>query len=257
MKTTTIVKVVTVASLLFVSNQSANAQFFKKLGKAIEKTAKTVESTANALDEVSKTADATPSTASSLTDSGTAAASDSVSIAWDKIPVFSAKRVNMTDENGNPVLLEDGTQDYRVLLVDQFGNKRSAQSVKAQIDIINQRVLAILAKVGLGAGIGALQNGLSGAAVGAGMGALASIDDISMAKKQKKSLKQQKILLAEYQKNFTEEGKPINAKVDPTKLEGLDLKEDNALSMTAADIKKELESEDFNSTDTSSWEGLL
>lgn len=163
----------------------------------------------------------------------------------------------MTDENGNPVLLEDGTQDYRVLLVDQFGNKRSAQSVKAQIDIINQRVLAILAKVGLGAGIGALQNGLSGAAVGAGMGALASIDDISMAKKQKKSLKQQKILLAEYQKNFTEEGKPINAKVDPTKLEGLDLKEDNALSMTAADIKKELESEDFNSTDTSSWEGLL
>lgn len=243
--------------MLFVSNLSANAQFFKKLGKAIEKTAKTVESTANALDEVSKTADATPSTASSLTDGGTAAASDSVSIAWDKIPVFSAKRVNMTDENGNPVLLEDGTQDYRVLLVDQFGNKRSAQSVKAQIDIINQRVLAILAKVGLGAGIGALQNGLSGAAVGAGMGALASIDDISMAKKQKKSLKQQKILLAEYQKNFTEEGKPINAKVDPTKLEGLDLKEDNALSMTAADIKKELESEDFNSTDTSSWEGLL
>ena len=257
MKTTTIVKVVTVASLLFVSNQSANAQFFKKLGKAIEKTAKTVESTANALDEVSKAADTTPSTASSLTDGGTSAASDSVSIAWDKIPVFSAKRVNMTDENGNPVLLEDGTQDYRVLLVDQFGNKRSAQSVKAQIDIINQRVLAILAKVGLGAGIGALQNGLSGAAVGAGMGALASIDDISMAKKQKKSLKQQKILLAEYQKNFTEEGKPINAKVDPTKLEGLDLKEDNALSMTAADIKKELESEDFNSTDTSSWEGLL
>lgn len=255
MKTTTIVRVVT--GMLFVSNLSANAQFFKKLGKAIEKTAKTVESTANALDEVSKTADATPSTASSLTDSGTAASSDSVSIAWDKIPVFSAKRVNMTDENGNPVLLEDGTQDYRVLLVDQFGNKRSAQSVKAQIDIINQRVLAILAKVGLGAGIGALQNGLSGAAVGAGMGALASIDDISMAKKQKKSLKQQKILLAEYQKNFTEEGKPINAKVDPTKLEGLDLKEDNALSMTAADIKKELESEDFNSTDTSSWEGLL
>ena len=44
MKTTTIVKVVTVASMLFVSNQSANAQFFKKLGKAIEKTAKTVES---------------------------------------------------------------------------------------------------------------------------------------------------------------------------------------------------------------------
>lgn len=257
MKTTTIVKVVTVASMLFVSNQSANAQFFKKLGKAIEKTAKTVESTANALDEVSQAADATPSTASSLTDDGTTAASDSVSIAWDKIPVFSAQKVYIKDANGNPVLQEDGTADYRVFLVDQFGNKRSAQSVKTQIDIINQRVLAILAKVGLGAGIGALQNGLSGAAVGAGMGALASLDDISMAKKQKKSLKQQKLLLAEYQKNFTEEGKPINAKVDTSKLAGLDLKEDNALSMTATDIKKELDSEGFNSTDTSSWEGLL
>lgn len=253
MKTTTIVKVVTVASMLFVSNQSANAQFFKKLGKAIEKTAKTVESTANALDEVSKAADSTPST-SSLTDGGTTAASDSASIAWDKIPVFSAQKVYIKDANGNPVLQEDGTADYRVFLVDQFGNKRSAQSVKTQIDIINQRVLAILAKVGLGAGIGALQNGLSGAAVGAGMGALASLDDISMAKKQKKSLKQQKLLLAEYQKNFTEEGKPINAKVDTSKLAGLDLKEDNALSMTATDIKKELDSADFNSTDTSGWE---
>ena len=257
MKTTTIVKVVTVASMLFVSNQSANAQFFKKLGKAIEKTAKTVESTANALDEVSKAADATPSTASSLTDDGTAASSDSVSIALDKIPVYTAKIVYEKDENGNPVLNEDGTKKYNVFLFDQFGNQRSAQSVQAQIDIINQRVLAILAKVGLGAGIGALQNGLSGAAVGAGMGALASIDDISMAKKQKKSLKQQRQLLAAYKQNFTEEGKPINAKVDPTKLAGLDLKEDNALSMTAADIKKELDSEDFNSTDTSSWEGLL
>lgn len=238
MKTTTIVKVVTVASMLFVSNQSANAQFFKKLGKAIEKTAKTVESTANALDEVSKAADATPSTASSLTDDGTAASSDSVSIAWDKIPVFSAQKVYIKDANGNPVLQEDGTADYRVFLVDQFGNKRSAQSVKTQIDIINQRVLAILTKVGLGAG----------------MGALASLDDISMAKKQKKSLKQQKLLLAEYQKNFTEEGKPINAKVDTSKLAGLDLKEDNALSMTATDIKKELDSAEFNSTDTSGWD---
>ena len=189
-----------------------------------------------------------------MTDGGTTAASDSASIAWDKIPVFSAQKVYIKDANGNPVLQEDGTADYRVFLVDQFGNKRSAQSVKTQIDIINQRVLAILAKVGLGAGIGALQNGLSGAAVGAGMGALASLDDISMAKKQKKSLKQQKLLLAEYQKNFTEEGKPINAKVDTSKLAGLDLKEDNALSMTATDIKKELDSADFNSTDTSGWE---
>lgn len=236
MRTTNLMKAVTLAGMLFVFNQGANAQFLKKLGKSVEKAAKTVEKTADGLE------------ANNLTKT------DSVAIAWDKVPVFSAQRINMVDANGKPVLLEDGTQDYRVLLVDQFGNKRSPESVKAQIKSINERIIAILAKVGLGAGLGALQNGASGAAIGAATGAVASIDDITMAKKQKKSLNQQKKLLEVYQKNFTEEGKPINAKVDVKKLAGLDLKEDNTLSMTATDIKKELDNENFNSTDTSAWD---
>lgn len=236
MRTTNLMKAVTLAGMLFVFNQGANAQFLKKLGKSVEKAAKTVEKTADGLE------------ANNLTKT------DSVAIAWDKVPVFSAQRINMVDANGKPVLLEDGTQDYRVLLVDQFGNKRSPESVKAQIKSINERIVAILAKVGLGAGLGALQNGASGAAIGAATGAVASIDDITMAKKQKKSLNQQKKLLEVYQKNFTEEGKPINAKVDVKKLAGLDLKEDNTLSMTATDIKKELDNENFNSTDTSAWD---
>lgn len=236
MRTTNLMKAVTLAGMLFVFNQGANAQFLKKLGKSVEKAAKTVEKTADGLE------------ANNLTKT------DSVAIAWDKVPVFSAQRINMVDANGKPVLLEDGTQDYRVLLVDQFGNKRSPESVKAQIKSINERIIAILAKVGLGAGLGALQNGASGAAIGAATGAVASINDITMAKKQKKSLNQQKKLLEVYQKNFTEEGKPINAKVDVKKLAGLDLKEDNTLSMTATDIKKELDNDNFNSTDTSAWD---
>lgn len=242
MKTNNFLKVLTVATMLVASNQAANAQFFKKLGKAAEKAAKavdsatkTVESTTNALE------------ANNLT-------TDSVSIDWDKIPVFSLQKVYETDASGNKALAEDGTQKYHVWLVDQFGNKRSPESVKAQIKIINDRVLAILTKVGVGAGIGALQNGLSGAAVGAATGAVASLDDIAMAKKQKKSLNQQKKLLEVYQQNFTEEGKPINAKVDTSKLAGLDIKEDNALSMTAEDIKKELESSEFNTTDQSAFD---
>lgn len=236
MKTTNLMKAVTLAGMLFVFNQGANAQFLKKLGKSVEKAAKTVEKTADGLESNSLTK------------------SDSVAIAWDKVPVFSAQKVNMVDASGKPVLLEDGTQDYRVFLVDQFGNKRSAESVKAQVKVINERIVAILAKVGLGAGIGALQNGVSGAAIGAATGAVASIDDINMARKQKKSLSQQKKLIEVYQKNFTEEGKPVNAKVDVKKLAGLDLKEDNTLSMTATDIKKELDNDNFNSTDTSAWD---
>ena len=43
---------------------------------------------------------------------------------WDKIPVYSAKKVVVTNSDGTPMLNEDGTPVTRVFLVDQFGNKR-------------------------------------------------------------------------------------------------------------------------------------
>ncbi len=70
-------------------------------------------------------------------------------------------------------LLEDGIPRLPRIAGRPVWQQKKCPISKSPVDIINQRVLAILAKVGLGAGIGALQNGLSGAAVGAGMGALA------------------------------------------------------------------------------------
>ncbi len=223
MKRTNLLKVVAIATLLFTSSQ-AHAQWLKKLAK--------------------KATDAATTTAT---------LSSAIKIDWGKIPVYSLQRINTVDEAGNQVMNADGTPDYQVFLIDQFGNRRSAATVKEQQKKINQAIGVILAKVGLGAGIGTLQDGAKGAALGAAAGALASADDIKMATEQKKSLNQQKELLEIYQKNFTEEGKPVSADVDTSTLDGFDIKEENTLSMTANDIKAEIEKESFTKDD-SAWE---
>lgn len=134
---------------------------------------------------------------------------------WDKIPVYSAKKVTLTNEDGTPMLNEDGTPVTRVFLVDQFGNKRSWEAVNEQYRKLDKAVTRIIAKVGGGAIVGALTGLLvskdkdkgKGAAIGAVAGAAGglalSAKDIKQAKAQKKSLKQQKKLLEAYQKTFT------------------------------------------------------
>ena len=188
-------------------------------------------------------------------------------IKWNDIPVYTAQKVMVTDEAGNPVLNEDGTQQYRVFLVDQFGNKRSKEAVKAQQAKLNKAIGNILLSTGVGAGVGAAAGRtigkelgsktagtILGALAGAVVGITSSKSDIEMAKKQRESLKQQKALLEAYAKTFSDEGKPVDAKVDLSQVEGLDLKEDNTLTMAAADIKKELESSDFSTTDDSAFD---
>ena len=188
-------------------------------------------------------------------------------IKWNDIPVYTAQKVLVTDEAGNPVLNEDGTQQYRVFLVDQFGNKRSKEAVKAQQAKLNKAIGNILLSTGVGAAAGAAAGRtigkelgsktagtILGALAGAVVGITSSKSDIEMAKKQRESLKQQKALLEAYAKTFSDEGKPVDAKVDLSQVEGLDLKEDNTLTMAAADIKKELESSDFSTTDDSAFD---
>ena len=188
-------------------------------------------------------------------------------IKWNDIPVYTAQKVLVTEEAGNPVLNEDGTQRYRVFLVDQFGNKRSKEAVKAQQAKLNKAIGNILLSTGVGAGVGAAAGRtigkelgsktagtILGALAGAVVGITSSKSDIEMAKKQRESLKQQKALLEAYAKTFSDEGKPVDAKVDLSQVEGLDLKEDNTLTMAAADIKKELESSDFSTTDDSAFD---
>lgn len=225
------VKMVLAIAMLTVCGTVQAQGFLKKLTKSASKVTETLTTTESV---------------------DTSAIEDAVkTIQWDSIPVYSAQKFLITDEQGNQLTNADGTPMYRVLLVDQFGRKRSAAAVKAQQEKFNNALISILAKVGSGAIIGAISGGGKGAAVGAAAGTLASIDDIKEAKRQKKSLNQQKKLLAEYQKNFTEEGLPIDAKVDTSKLTDLGLKEDNTVTVTADNIKKELESADFNTTDDS------
>lgn len=224
-----------VVTVLSVSSQVSAQSFFKKLTGSLKNNTKEVAST----------------------DSNTnVVVSDStVKIKWDAIPVYSVQKVNVTGADGQPLLNEDGTPQVRVFLVDQFGNKRSKEAVKAQQKKLWAAIGKIAGKVGIGAlGGGLLSGDVEGAITGAAMGAVASADDIKMAVAQKKSLKKQQKLLEAYEKNFSDEGIPVDAKADFSKIKDLDLDENNALSMNAEDIKKEIESENFNTTDDSAWE---
>jgi uncharacterized protein YnzC (UPF0291/DUF896 family) len=58
-------------------------------------------------------------------------------------------------------------------------------------------------------------------------------------------------LIAKYQENFTSEGTPVNASVDVTKIDGLEITD--GVSMTAESLKALVASESFNSSDDSAW----
>lgn len=232
---TLFIKFVAIVFVLFLTSISVSAQgFLKKLSKSTVK----VTSDAGGTD----TATVKP-------------------LKWDKIPVYHAEKRAVTNADGTPVKNEDGTPMVRVLLVDQFNNVRSAEAVKEQQKKLNKAIGNILLKVGGGAALGAAggllagkgnaSSALIGGAAGAVTGLALSAKDIKAAVAQKKSLKQQEELIAKYQENFTSEGTPVNASVDVTKIEGLEISE--GVSMTAESLKTELSSESFNSSDDSAW----
>ena len=237
------IKSMVVCAMMMSVNQVSAQGFLKKLTKNLSKTTSTASDTStNASSEASDTASVKP-------------------LKWDQIPVYHAEKRPVTSANGTVLTNEDGTPMYRVLLVDQFGNIRSAEAVKEQNKKINKAVGNILLKVGGGAAVGVAGGllaskgnaavAIAGGAAGAAAGLALSAKDIKAAKAQKKSLKQQEELLAKYQENFTSEGTPINASVDVTKIEGLEITE--GVSMTAESLKNTMESETFNSSDEKAW----
>lgn len=238
-----ILKVMTLGVFFLCANQSVEAQgFLKKLMKGSSESATKTEAT---------TENASEST-------------DSVKpLKWDMIPVYTAKKVNVTDEKGNQLKNEDGTPITRVFLVDQFGNKRSAEAVKEQHKKINKAIGRILLKVGGGAALGVAggllaskgkaSGGVIGGVAGAAAGLALSAKDIKQAKAQKKSLKEQEKLVEAYQKAFTAEGTPVDASVNLADVDGIDFTAGDAVSETAESLKAELANTDFNSSDDSSW----
>ena len=228
----------TMGFLLTFGTPNVQAQgFFKKIKKSLSSKSSGNESDSLANDSVVKP------------------------LKWDKVPVYSAKKVTLTNEDGTPMLNEDGTPVTRVFLVDQFGNKRSFEAVQEQHKKINQAITRIILKVGGGAAVGALTGLAAGKGTGAAIGAAAgaagglalSAKDIKEAKAQKKSLKQQKKLLGAYQKTFTAEGTPIDASVDLSNVDGFDFTAGESVSESAETLKAELASADFNSADDSAW----
>ena len=236
-----------IAFLLSASQVSAQG-FLKKL-----------QSVTETVSQVAGIATGTTGT----TDQAAAVADSAQTIKWDSIPKYSVVKYIETDPStGEQLKNEDGTVKYRMFLVDQFGNKRSAESVAAQQAKVREAVTAIVTKVAGGGALGALsgfakgggKNVLNDAAIGTGLGLVASLDDIAQAKTWKTVLNQQEKLLEAYQKNYNEEGEPKDASVDPSKIKDLDFNEENTVSSSTDDIKKELESASFTTTDDSAFD---
>lgn len=200
----------------------------------------TVEASAQGF--LKKAKAAVSSVTSSSSDDTTIAAADTTSnkLNKDDIPVYHCEMVYLKDEAGNDVLNADGTKAYRVYLVNQKGQKITSEAAAAQSKQINKAILTIAGKVGLGAAIGGLSGGKEGVLVGVATGLGMSVSDIMLIVKLKKDINKQKKVLEAYQKSFDEEGKPLDASVDPAKIKDLSIDTKNAVSDTAEKLKGEL-----------------
>ena len=200
----------------------------------------TVEASAQGF--LKKAKAAVSSVTSSSSDATTTAAADTTSnkLNKDDIPVYHCEMVYLKDEAGNDVLNADGTKAYRVYLVNQKGQKITSEAAAAQSKQINKAILTIAGKVGLGAAIGGLSGGKEGILVGVATGLGMSVSDIMLIVKLKKDINKQKKVLEAYQKSFDEEGKPLDASVDPAKIKDLSIDTKNAVSDTAEKLKGEL-----------------
>lgn len=157
-----------------------------------------------------------------------------------EIPAYSCQKVYETDENGTRLKNEDGTDKYRVFLVDRSGNKVSPEVVAEQSKQINNAILTIAGKVGVGALTGYLSGGGKGALIGIAAGLGLSVNDLLLIIKLKKESNKQKKAIEAYRKSFDEEGNPVAAEIDKKTLKVLNIDEENAVVESTEKIKKEL-----------------
>lgn len=239
MQRKTFLKTVMLLALFMVGTTQLSAQgFLKKL----QKTAATV---GNTLVSDGATAEASADTTAAK------------KVNWDKLPQYSAYMMFETDSiTGDTVKYEDGTMKYYVILMDQFGNRRTPETVKSQQKIVNDAVTAILVKVGSGALMGGLSGGLEGAAKGAAVGAVASSYDIKQATQWKKVLRKQKKLLESYEENYTSEGLPKDSSVSPESIPDLNFDKANITSANTKEIKEQLDKMSDEEISDDIWESL-
>lgn len=167
----------------------------------------------------------------------------------NNIPYYKAQRIYLTDNNGKKILNNDGTPQMRVLLVDQFGNYRSKESVKAQHAAINKSLAQLIINI-----IDEVKSTSGSIWEKLFRGYGKSDKQIKIINGHQASLKEQNKLIEAYGKSFTAEGTPVKADINLSNVDGIDFTKGEPVSMTAEQVKKEIESEGFNSTDTSAWD---
>lgn len=178
---------------------------------------------------------------------------------WDNIPNYTLVMIKLKDSDGNPILNEDGSQKVKVLFRSDKDNTeyKSSEVVHQQCRELNKIVTRIIAKVGGGAAIGAIggallsgnkdkgKGALIGGVAGAGAGLALSVGDLKKAKAVKKQTKKLQELLEVYQRNFTNEGDPINASADLSNIEGIDFSK-NQTAMVSEEVDAICKSEAYN-----------
>lgn len=203
-----ILKSIYVLVLISFCAPNASAQgFLKKLKSAAEK----VQSVTSSGEEAESPADTS--------------AVDSISpkelIAT--MPIYSVVEVVETDANGDTIRNEDQTVRKTYRLVDQNGVMCDPNTARKHLKSAMKSGAAILAKVGVGAAAGSLATKGSGgskkkawlsAGIGAAVGLASAAGDIKELKEQLNLRKQCLRVIAQYQKDFTEEGVPVDANAD-------------------------------------------
>lgn len=165
----------------------------------------------------------------------------------EDIPAYTCVKEYFLDENNQRIKNEDGTDKYVVRLKrTSDGAIVSPEVAQEQSKQINKAILAIAAKAGVSAGIGALSGGGKGALVGLATGIGLSVEDIILVVKLKKDTNKQKKALEAYRATFDEEGNPKVAEVDKKTLKLLEISEDNAVEKTTAQIQEELSKPEYS-----------
>ena len=178
---------------------------------------------------------------------------------WDKIPNYTIVMIKLKDKEGNSILNADGSEKIKVLFRSDKDNNeyRSSEVVHQQCRELDKLVTRIIAKVGGGAAIGAIggallsgkkdkgKGAIIGGLAGAGAGVALSAGDIKRAKAVKKQTKALQKLLEVYQRNFTNEGDPINASADFSNIDGIDFSK-NQTAMVSEEADELCKKEAFN-----------
>lgn len=224
------IKSFTLLMLLVFCSVNGNAQGF--LGK-LKKAAESVSKTVTPVQSENAQADTTQFNSKEF---------------LENVPNYSVKKVVETDEAGNEIKNDDGTEKYKYLLIDKNGNVCEKNAAKKHLNSALKSGGKILLKVGGGAAAGAATALLAGGSkkdaliaggIGAAAGLLASSGDIKEIRKQVKLMKECKKLLAAYEKTFTDEGEPIDASVDLTNVDGINFTECEEITKSAEDVKKQ------------------